>query len=125
MENGNSEIPNWFIMLGTGIVTTIIAFATALVARTPALHNAINNRLRTLIDEQDKKIAELSAMVATIQKELEHERECRLHYEALLRIRIDVCGPCDKWSKMVADLIEKERIALAPPFSLNGGKITS
>ena len=120
-----SEIPNWFIVLGGGLMTVTIGFATAIVARTPALHASINARLRTLIEEQDKKIAELSATVATIQKELEHERECRLHYEALLRIRIDVCGPCDKWSKMVADLIEKERITLAPPFSLNGGKITS
>ena len=79
-----SEIPNWFIVLGGGLMTVTIGFATAIVARTPALHASINARLRTLIEEQDKKIAELSAMVATIQKELEHERECRLHYEALL-----------------------------------------
>lgn len=98
-------------------MTVTIGFATAMAARTPALHTAVNNRLRTLIEEQDKKIAELSTMVSAIQKELKYERECRLHYETLLRMRIDVCGPCDKWSSMVADLIEKERMALSPPFA--------
>ncbi len=64
------DAANWLITLGASALTAVGGFVLALVNREPAMQEAVDVRLRTLIDGYERRVDDLTMEVHSLREEV-------------------------------------------------------
>jgi hypothetical protein len=94
------ELPAWFSTLAVAAVGAASGFFIALINRGPALESAMNARMESLMEAQDRHIRFLTTEVHSLNAKVEA-------LTAALRTRNEHCHACEHWQDLIQPELEK------------------
>jgi hypothetical protein len=94
------DLPAWFSTVAVAAVGAASGFFIALINRGPALETAMNARMESLMEAQDRHIRFLTTEVHALNAKVEA-------LTSALRVRDEHCHACEHWQDLIQPELEK------------------